>query len=349
MSKNRINPEELITAHLEHFMGQYQKQLFCRRELGTIEHIVIGDNIITTLVDAIPNQVRIRQNFTLSYGEIMGLAGDYYGTPEELRMDSEADLKAILDLNGPTSAGGVQFKAWLRDIIKNKPRFLKLAYWNFDHFQPDAQSCYQIYHQRALETAREAALLAQRLYGKPLQVQAYRRGEEKNADFQDELLTGKVQEAYFLNGFADHFLTDCFASGHIRVPRKELHYENPALGGLRGKEMHDEENKAGLWVNCTKYPNPWLAWGDNEVLADKAQCHREKIGEAVKESLLDIASVLKGENPPQRWEALIPKPVAWQNGMKPDSSAWQDQHPGSNPVNYEPMYRVEDGVVKTRR
>lgn len=32
-----------------------------------------------------------------------------------------------------------------------------------------------------------------------------------------------LKEAYFMDGFGLHFLTDIFSSGHVRVPRRALH------------------------------------------------------------------------------------------------------------------------------
>ena len=69
---------------------------------------------------------------------------------------------------------------------------LKLAQDNHDHFLPYAKDAYLTGHLLALNKAKEASEYA---------------GKE-NKRF--------LHEALSLDGFACHFLTDCFASGHIR-------------------------------------------------------------------------------------------------------------------------------------
>jgi hypothetical protein len=49
--------------------------------------------------------------------------------------------------------------------------------------------------------------------------------------------------ALFTNAFADHFLTDAFAAGHIRVPRQEIRgwAKEDQLAGALAKLLHDED------------------------------------------------------------------------------------------------------------
>ncbi len=69
-----------------------------------------------------------------------------------------------------------------------------------------------------------------------------------------------------MNAFADHFLEDSFAAGHMRTPRRYLH--DTEIGGpadLCSKYMHDEDNAIGLAVSN---PNgaSWTAHGDNYLM-----------------------------------------------------------------------------------
>ena len=81
---------------------------------------------------------------------------------------------------------------WALGLPLKPGQMLKLAESNYDHFQPNAKEAYVIGHQLAVEKAREAAN-------------------------SDELRREKLLcEAYSIDAFACHFLTDCFASGHIR-------------------------------------------------------------------------------------------------------------------------------------
>ncbi|UZP40450.1 hypothetical protein NXS19_008266 [Fusarium pseudograminearum] len=66
--------------------------------------------------------------------------------------------------------------------------FMQLLEGNVDHFAAEAQATYDAGHAVALELAAE----------------------------------GNLEIALDFNGFADHFLEDSFAAGHIRVPRREI-------------------------------------------------------------------------------------------------------------------------------
>jgi hypothetical protein len=89
--------------------------------------------------------------------------------------------------------------------------------------------------------------------------------------------------AYAYDAFACHFLSDHFSSGHLRVPREDLHKGRNcswwntefiwfgAAGDYCSKLMHDEDNRMGLMVanNACYVSNPdpsickvWRAYGD---------------------------------------------------------------------------------------
>lgn len=69
---------------------------------------------------------------------------------------------------------------------------MKLAQYNYNHFGNDAVKSYITGHTLALEYASKATSLEDLKY------------------------------AYFIEGYADHFLTDLFATGHSRTPRVEI-------------------------------------------------------------------------------------------------------------------------------
>ncbi|MCJ1401447.1 hypothetical protein MMC11_004660 [Xylographa trunciseda] len=81
--------------------------------------------------------------------------------------------------------------------------------------------------------------------------------------------------AYAMNAHADHFLEDSFSAGHLRTPRRLLHN---FLGDadICAKLMHDEDNAIGLQVK-NSFGTTWTAYGDKRLLdpvdADNAkQC-----------------------------------------------------------------------------
>ena len=81
---------------------------------------------------------------------------------------------------------------WLIGIPMKHGRMLKLAAHNLDHFLPYAKDAYLTGHQLAMEKAREAG----------------KHGGEESKRL--------LHEAFSLDRFASLFLTDSFASGHIR-------------------------------------------------------------------------------------------------------------------------------------
>ncbi|KAL9630400.1 MAG: hypothetical protein Q9164_006434, partial [Protoblastenia rupestris] len=74
--------------------------------------------------------------------------------------------------------------------------YIAISLCNWDHFGGDAIKAYQAGHFAALIQARQASLV------------------------KDETL---LKEAYYLEAYAQHFLTDIFSTGHMRARRRELH------------------------------------------------------------------------------------------------------------------------------
>lgn len=79
--------------------------------------------------------------------------------------------------------------------------------------------------------------------------------------------------AYAYNAFADHFLTDLFASGHLRTSRLELREQCtlPVVGGLTGdllaRFMHDEDCPYGLTVHNAR-GDTRTGYGDKRLRDD---------------------------------------------------------------------------------
>lgn len=176
----------------------------------------------------LPNGVEIK------FEQIIALAGDFYGLPEHPiidpfnrlneedsgryqrfqdaydtlarapreRLQKELDeLLAILEKEiqegpsvGPKTLDRKTGGKWLFGLPVKQGRMLQLAENNHDHFLPYAKDAYVTGHQLAIKKARLAGT-------KPLL-----------SDLRNNLL----YEAFSMEAFACHFLTDSFASGHIR-------------------------------------------------------------------------------------------------------------------------------------
>ena len=192
---------------------------FDSREHSYIGNIIQMDEL---RVLTLPNNVEIE------FGQIIALAGDFYGFPEQPIIDpskgqNEEDsgrqqrfrdayntlaraskdelmeeLNKLLATLEKESKNGETIDAktwdeitggkWLGTLPIKKGRMLQLAENNPDHFLPYAKDAYLTGHQLAIKKARKA-------------------GKDKRK---------RLHEAFSLEAFACHFLTDSFASGHIR-------------------------------------------------------------------------------------------------------------------------------------
>lgn len=194
------------------------------------EHAHIGERIDLKIDElrilTLPNGVEIK------FEHIVALAGDHYGIPEHpviapFEETDEPDSgrhKRFLDayntlarvpkdeiqdelnqllatlneerLSGkeadPKDWDEITGGQWLGGLPIQHGRMLKLAAHNHDHFLPYAKDAYLTGHQLAMDKAREAS---------------------KCDGYERKML---LHEAYSLDAFGVHFLTDSFASGHIR-------------------------------------------------------------------------------------------------------------------------------------
>jgi hypothetical protein len=171
-------------------------------------------------------ELEIRPGLTLTYGEVVALAGDYYATPEELTEELTPRVADAIRGVTPQDEG-----TFLLNTHRGWFDYASLANENQDHFAPRSWARYAQHHAEALKLA----------------------AVDRNLD-----------AALVRNAFADHFLTDAFASGHLRVPRDAL---VGLPGALPTRRMHDEENVYGLWVQSAS-GFVWRAYGDDHLGAN---------------------------------------------------------------------------------
>lgn len=174
----------------------------------------------------------------LSYGEIVALSGDFYASPEDLWNEKPSAFPWLYeanDLSDLREAFATEL-AWIRRENRganvgypdnniafawNAKSYVELALDNTDHFGWHNVVAYCRYHEKAIEYAISAA-------SESVQDEGFRR-------------------ALYYNGFADHFLTDGFAAGHIRVPRQQIRSWALGLGygeklaGALSKLLHDQD------------------------------------------------------------------------------------------------------------
>jgi len=130
-------------------------------------------------------------------------------------------------------------KAHLRNIntelveyVVSDGNYLELAMQNQSHFAPDNWSQFKSSQERAFEL-----------------IKTHMTAGGANGPIP--------AEAIAVCAFGLHYLTDAFASGHMRVPRTAL----GMTGGLASKLAHDFDNEYGLNVE-NGFGDKWRAFGD---------------------------------------------------------------------------------------
>lgn len=226
-------------------VGQENDQI----EFNYAEHKMMGEKLSLKWSDTestpgtteleLPNKVK------LSYGEINGLGGDFFGSyhpictgkdfdqqcqyfmdafdtlgksgkaldeVDNLRQNRKEEVEAIAKAVSDGTSTFQAYKGLKREgvipglskedqdvswiTMKGEgPSYLRLAQINLDHFGRDAATAYNAGHYCAMKEAAE----------------------------------GELKTAYAMNAFADHYLGDCFASGHYRTPRRTLHGSETAF------------------------------------------------------------------------------------------------------------------------
>lgn len=300
------------------------------------EHTAIGDSTLLRFVkDAAPIpawqvELHLPNGLALTYGQVVALGGDFYGIPDQpicdgataaervqrftaafnslavlpaakdearqilavMQKEIVAANQAIRDGKQPHEAydalGDTLSEEWNKitgggsavSALFPLGRYLKLAANNADHFGEWALAAYTAGHTAALQQAVLAG---------------------KTADDK------QLELAYAMNAFADHFLTDLFSAGHVRVPRKQVAaVVTPSdLGSLITRFMHDEDSKFGLNVSNAQGDH-WHSYGDKRYFDSVDHRNRQLVKLAVQRSADEIfSSYLGGSLPaPASYAAL---------------------------------------------
>ncbi|XP_028411157.1 uncharacterized protein LOC114533763 [Dendronephthya gigantea] len=281
------------------------------------EHDTIGSSVTLPNALGITSILTLPNGVAVPFSKIVALAGDFFGVPDTPIIDPAADgtqgverekrrkrflaafgtlafdkgkdlparvqklVKMIDEDHKAIKSGGKLHtdaewdKAtggfWAGGLPVKFGGMLSLATKNFDHFQPQATQAYLAGHELAVLKAREAA-------------------KDSNAVTKK----GKLMEAYALDAFAAHFLTDSFSAGHIRTPRVELHNKViiQNIGDYLSKFMHDEDCKYGLRVK-NKKGKEWISYGDKYLMANGNKENLGIVNQAIQKSVLQVYEAFK--------------------------------------------------------
>jgi hypothetical protein len=304
------------------------------------EHLWLGMRGADAACGGDPNKLamvrdlrRANDKEPLIYGEIVALSGDFYGSAEDLYLEKPArfpwwkgsndlaslrkafasELDWIQEENRAVSAGYPDNTLTFAWTAKS---YLELAEDNTAHFGWHNVKKYCENHARAISYARQA----------------------KSQTAADE----NWMQAMFYNGFADHFLTDGFAAGHIRVPRQQIREWAPSKGysgklaGFLSKVLHDQDGHVdtfhaqgeqglnageGLRVK-NSLGTEWSTRCDGQLFLVPRHANDPLIAEpvaAVEASLREVFAAQEGRAPEGVYEAL--KHVPFPHPDAPSLSA----------------------------
>ena len=313
-----------------------------------------------------------------TFGQIVALAGDFYAYLDEeahkalpsawpdpplvvgflttdyrrptLNEDSAENVETIVKTfkrEAAQLAAGVRVGAISElfvDGVKTQfpvRRYLALASQNHCHFgaQPpdgsiddtvnEALALYRYYHQRAVAEAQQAG-----------------RSEGTAAEKEQRLL-----RALAVDAFGCHFLTDLFASGHLRVPRRMISERFGVMRGALGMAhaMHDEDNRLGLWCTTRRPQTPrvvWRAFGDGMLTKPVAAPHLTMVREAVRRSAAAVFISYCGKPPASEddahnAEAILPVALAAGTAPGPEDVLPESGAPTpSGSPNHFPLYAL---------
>jgi hypothetical protein len=313
----------------------------------------------------------------LTFGEILALAGDYYAHLDEQAAKEfswawpeASGLSALIDGDYRKTTmvedGGEVTTAILNAVNETKDagqaaldtnanlarlgantdyplrRYLALASQNHCHFAAqsatgqvddgtnEALRLYRAYHGRALKEAEAA-----------------RQNSDVAAFFQ----------ALVADAFGCHFLSDLFATGHMRVPRRVLTERYGVVRGALGMahDMHCEDNNSGLWLTprfASRQRVVWRGYGDDMLHKQEAGFHFLLVRRAVARSAAEVFARYCGVVIPEgkRAEDMIPVVLpAGETPRRGDVLPDGTPAPQTNPNTYPLYWWLPDKKVLGRR
>ena len=216
-----------------------------KRRFEYAEHVLLGNMVLLPWHDGTKKLAKdvpfkLNNGLQVTYGQICALGGDFFGSKEPICMGKDAKEQiarfnagfAALAIKPSARALAIDFikskreevaaneaaakpgstvstaayyesftakyiakvKNVLRGVFSDQEKgYLGLSLINLDHFGANTRTAYNAGHSAALSKAAS------------------------------NRTSKTLEDAYAMNAFADHFLQDSFAAGHLRVPRRELY------------------------------------------------------------------------------------------------------------------------------
>ncbi|MBS1968973.1 MAG: hypothetical protein JSU04_01625 [Bdellovibrionales bacterium] len=289
------------------------------------EHLELGIEGSTAACKALgisaekcPNQRIFRDDrkYTFQYGEIVTSA-DYYNNPTDFAQDKKSAIVKIVkcaykqkSVHPKQRTEDIEYPSCDSTGVLGIPGYLEVVSQNYNHFGWNNMVAYVEYHGKALQFAKRSYDLRS---SDSVQSRAY------------------LNKAMIFNAYADHYLTDAFASGHIRVPRIQIKEwakdELPGTlrssrGDLLSMFLHNTESlnlrtrkEEGLRVQNSR-GDVWMTRGDGHLnlfatdLDPTLALPRQAVAESFKDILL---AAFYGDLPEGVYQAT--QFVPFQNDM----------------------------------
>ncbi|KAI0742642.1 hypothetical protein C8Q80DRAFT_918213 [Daedaleopsis nitida] len=313
------------------------------------EHQLIGDSMELTLLNgqrvlAQSYPFTLTNGLKLTYGQINGLAGDFYSTDRPIsdghtaRDQSDRFLAAYntLAASKPSDVCGVlgalQPEVDAVEDALRRHRNPSNAYNALSALTPVRLlwKTISVFGSRKCPNYISLSHINWDHFGPDARI-AYNTG---HAVALRAAAKGDLEEAYTLNAFADHFLEDSFSAGHLRTPRRALHkgwYD----ADVCAKYMHDEDNAIGISVR-NPAGDSWTCWGDQHTLDDVAADNLKHCQAAIQASVDEVYKAYHtGQIPPPE------SYTAWTIAPTLESA--------NAPQWLAPLFRCQDGVLQRRK
>jgi hypothetical protein len=240
------------------------------------EHLELGENatkkvcaemgLVASKCPAANPIPRRDQKLSFTYGEVVTSA-DYYHTPLDFYQDRLIGIRAVLVCahrqkkvhRDQENSDDVKYPSCTAPGLIGMPTYLEVVTTNYNHFGWNNMKTYVKYHTLALQKAQQSFL------------------KKTTSASESRAL---LNQALIYNAYADHYLTDAFASGHIRIPRVQIKnwaasrlpgFFKSLRGDLLTMLMHDRESislrtnkEEGLLVE-NSLGDVWTTRGDSNL------------------------------------------------------------------------------------
>jgi hypothetical protein len=272
-----------------------------------------------------------------TYGELIA-AADYYLQPDALYQDTDQGIKQVIrcakrlrhdhPTHRPDEPKYVDCTLYGVFFVSG---FLEIVSQNYEHFGWHNMKAYVRLHSKALQ-------LAKRAYDER------KRSTSASAKY--------LRQALITNAFADHYLTDGFAAGHVRLPRTQIKAwaKNELSGPFKETRadilaiiLHENDGQLfgsqaefGLKVQNSR-GDRWRTRGDQYLRIDENE--NDPVfaipAEAIKKSMLEILTAWKfGRLPEGEFSAAELVPFHVDLSLKEKFSEDHQRIPFSNIVDW---------------